>query len=133
MIDQKPRIFISYSVGDRVFAERLAASLRKLGATSSLSGHGEIAQVDWLGELKEKLANSDIAILVMPASRARSANATFFEVGAARALGKEVIVVVPDVDAIDQGNIPYDVASSVVLDALKKPIETVALKVMEAA
>lgn len=133
MSGEKRNIFISYSFADQEFAQRLAKSISNLGGLPALSGHGAIGEGDWIGGLRTKLAESDTVILVMPAPSARSANATFFEAGAARALGKDVIVVVPDLDAVDQSNIPYDVASSILLDASKKPIDAIAQKVMEAA
>jgi hypothetical protein len=127
------KVFISYSSRDREFAKILADSIARLGGDASLSEHGAVAQGDWLGNLRAKLGVSDAVVLIMPTSAARSANSTFFEAGAARALGKDVIVVIPDTAAIDQANIPYDLASTIVLDASKKPIDSVAMTVMKTA
>ena len=127
------KVFISFSSADREFAQRLASSIKDLGGTTALSGHGAISGNEWLGDLRSKLAESDTVILVMPSPSAKSANATFFEAGAARALGKNVVVVIPDIDNVDQSNIPYDVASTILLDASKKPIDAVAQEVIKAA
>lgn len=134
MSEKGRSFFISHSFSDREFAQQLATSIIKLGGKTSLSGHGTIAEGSvWLDGLRERLRASDAVILVMPSQSAKSANSTFFEAGAARALGKEVIVVVPDIQNVDQANIPFEVASSVVLDATRKSIDSIAQKVMEAA
>jgi hypothetical protein len=133
MSDEKRKVFISYSVKDREFAEKLAAAISERGAEPSLSEHGRIAKIDWLGDLRKKLGNSDAVVLVMPSASAPSANSAFFEAGAARALGKDVIVVIPDRATVDQDNIPLDVATTVVLDASKKPVSSVATTVLDAA
>lgn len=133
MSEESRRVFISYSIKDREFAEQLAAAMRERGAEPSLSEHGTVTKGDWLGELRARLGRSDAVVLVMPSASARSANSAFFEAGAARALGKDVIVVVPDTSAIEQDNIPIDVASTIVLDASKKPMSSVATTVLDAA
>jgi hypothetical protein len=128
-----PRLFISYSTRDREFVERLVAAMRERGAEPSLSEHGMSEKDDWPGDLSERLGKSDAVVLVMPPSSARSANSAFFEAGAARALGKDVIVVVPDRTTVDQGNIPFVVASTIVLDASKKSPSSIATTVLDAA
>ncbi len=126
-------IFISFSRGDREFANRLANSLGEQGSITWLSEHGVVAGSDWLRTLKDKLTESLAMVLVMPGPDAVSGNSTFFEAGAARAIGKDVIVVVPDLHGIDRSNIPFDLAKTIVVDANKQPIGTVAATVLSAA
>jgi len=125
-------LFISCSEQDREFAERLAKSLGERGRSSWMSAHGLLTDSDWLPTLKEKLANSEALVLVMPTTTAVSSNSAFFEAGAARAIGKDVVVIVPDLNEVDRTNIPYDLAKTIVVDATKQPIETVAATVLGA-
>lgn len=126
------RLFISYSHRDQDFARKLAQTLRKHGEEPWMSEHGVLAGSDWLTSLKDNLKVSDALVLIMPSTAAVSSNSAFFEAGAAKAIGKDVIVVVPDLENVDRSNIPYELASTVVLDASRKPIEVVANTVVGA-
>ena len=123
-------IFISYDQEDREFANQLAHSLEKQGITAVMSGH-EVGS-NWLEGLKDQVKLADGFILVMPEMLAPSSNSTFFEAGVARALGKEVVVVVPDLQKVDRSNIPFDLAKAVVVDAAKQPLESVTATVLGA-
>jgi|ERR1700674_305309 len=123
-------IFISYASPDREFVQELARSLDTRGGKAWLSEHGIGMGSDWLADLRSRLQKSDTVVLVMPGLTAASGNNAFFEVGAARAIGKDVVVVVRDIDTIDRTNIPLDLARMVVVDAGKQPIEQVAATVM---
>jgi hypothetical protein len=133
MSSQNPGVFISLSSHDREFAIELAKSLGEQGSNAWMSENGVLAGTDWLPTLKGKLQESAIVVLVMPTATAVSSNSAFFEAGAARAIGKDVIVVVPDLAEVDRTNIPFDLARTVVLDANKQPIRTVAATVLSAA
>ena len=133
MLDKVQEIFISYSRHDREFANQLAKSLGEQGSSAWMSEHGILAGTDWLRTLKDKLQESLAMVLVMPATTSVSGNSAFFEAGAARAIGKDVIVVVPELENVDRTNIPFDLAKAVVLDANKQPIATVAATVLSAA
>jgi len=133
MLDKVQEIFISYSRHDREFANQLAKSLGEQGSSAWMSEHGILAGTDWLRTLKDKLQESLAMVLVMPAATSVSGNSAFFEAGAARAIGKDVIVVVPELENVDRTNIPFDLAKAIVLDANKQPIATVAATVLSAA
>jgi hypothetical protein len=126
-------IFISYSHDDREFANQLAKSLSEQGSSAWMSEHGVLTGSDWLLTLKDKLQESAAMVLVMPTTTAVSGNSAFFEAGAARVIGKDIIVVVPELGNVDRTNIPFDLAKAVVLDANKQPIGTVAATVLSAA
>ncbi len=119
-------VFISYAVGDRDFATNLASSLKERGFASFVSGSDARAESKWLDLLKEKVESVDGFILVMPAKTAPSSNNAFFEAGVARALGKSVVVVVPDLEEVDRSNIPVDLADTVIVDAAKKSPKSIA-------
>jgi TIR domain len=121
------KLFISYSRHDKKFAKQLAKSLTERGGDAWLSEHGMLAGDDWLTTLKDRLKITDAFVLVMPSTTAVSSNSTF-----ARAIGKDVVIVVPDLEEVDRTNIPYDLARTVVVDASKQPIENVAETVLGA-
>lgn len=125
-------IFISYSHHDQDFAKELARSLTERGGDAVMSEHGGLDGDEWLTGLKDRLKSSDAFVLVMPTTTSSSSNSTFFEAGAARAIGKNVVIVVPDLQKVDRTNIPYDLARTVVVDATKQPIGNVAATVLSA-
>jgi hypothetical protein len=118
--------FISYSSQDRAFAADLANRLKDLGFKSILWGDDVREGGKWTDVLKDQVESSDGFVLVMPTKTSRSSNNAFFETGVARALGKSVVIVVPDIEDVDQSNIPVDLANTVIIDAAKKSLESVA-------
>lgn len=126
------KFFISYAHRDQEFAGQLAQSLRKQGGDAWMSEHGTLTGTDWLTTLKDNRKSSDALVLIMPSAAAASGNSAFFEAGAAKAIGKDVIVVVPDLESVDRSNIPYELSSTIVIDATKKPIEIVANTILGA-
>lgn len=126
------KIFISYASSDREFVQDLARSLDARGGKAWFSEHGLGVGSDWLPGLRNRRETSDAVVLVMPSLTAASSNSAFFEAGAARAIGKDVFVIVRDIEAVDRTNIPLDLAKMVVVDAGKQPIENVAATVMGA-
>ncbi|MGP8232630.1 MAG: toll/interleukin-1 receptor domain-containing protein [Methylovirgula sp.] len=119
-------VFISYDSQNRDFAANLATSLKEQGIKSFLSGNDVRAGSKWLEVLKGQVETADGFILVMPAKTARSSNSAFFETGVARALGKTVVVIVPDIEDVDRSNIPVELANAVIVDAAKKSLKSVA-------
>ena len=123
-------VFISYDNQNREFASKLATSLEKVGVKPFLSGQEFRTGSNWLEGLKDHVKTADGFVLVMPAATSGSSNSSFFEVGVARAFGKKVVVVVPDIDNVDRTNIPIDIANTVVIDAAKQPLKSVAATVL---
>lgn len=119
-------VFISHDSQNRIFAADLARSLEERGIKSFLAGNDLRADSNWLEVLKCEVQTADGFILVMPAKTAKSSNNSFFETGVARAFGKVVIVVVPDIQDVDQSNIPLEIANTVIVDAAKKSLTSVA-------
>lgn len=122
-------VFISYDSGDWAFVQRLAASLTKHGFNARTHGQ-ERRGSGWLESLKDQVQQSDGLVLVMPETTAGSSNNAFFEAGVARALGKDVVVVVPDMQKVDGSNIPVDIAKAIVIDAAKQSPESLAATVL---
>jgi hypothetical protein len=118
-------VFISYASENRAFAADLANHLSDRGIKSFLSGN-DVRGGKWLEGLRDRVETADGFILVMPAETVKSSNNAFFEAGVARALGKSVVVVVPDIEDVDQSNIPVDLADAIIVDAAKKSLKSVA-------
>lgn len=90
---KRGKVFLSYATADQSFAEKLAATLRDKGY--------EVLDPDFLGtgekiqdEILESLRDADRIIVVVPPST--SNKFVLFELGAARALGKPIMAVMPD-------------------------------------
>jgi nucleoside 2-deoxyribosyltransferase len=125
-------LFISYAHRDNDFVQQLAKSLSAHGVKPWMSSHGLDTGSNWLQSLRDQVKTADGFVLVMPDITAVSSNSTFFEAGVARALGKNVFVIVPDIDKVDRSNIPFDLAKTIVVDAAKQPIDKVASALIEA-
>lgn len=125
-------VFISYDYQNRDFANKLAISLEEQGMKSFLSGNDFRTGGNWLEDLKGHVKTADGFVLVMPTTTSVSSNSTFFEVGVARAFGKKVVVVVPDIEMVDRSNIPMDIANTIVIDAAKQSLKSVAATVVGA-
>ena len=126
------KIFISFGHGDGDFASQLGRSFAKQGISYHLSGHELHTGSDWPEGLKDDVKSADGFVLVMPETAAASSNNVFFEAGVARAFGKKVAVVVPDMQNVDQSNIPFDLAQAVVVDAKNQSLESVAATLLQA-
>ena len=86
-------VFISYSQADRELFGRLRSGIQALGANVRSDESGLKPGESWDRALREALEASDGVVLVVPEPGTPKANAAFFEVGAARALGKPVVAV----------------------------------------
>jgi hypothetical protein len=123
-------LFISYSRADRAFAERLRSRIEALGA-NAWSDESQIEPGEnWDQALRKVLEASDGVVLVVPEPGAPKANAAFFEAGAARALGKPVVAVIPEAEPSRVGELPPDVYGLAVFDGTHVPPESLAEKIV---
>ena len=126
------KVFLSFSSSDRSFAERLGRNIRALGADVV----GDDAWIEAGGNfeqaLREALEASDAVVLVVPEPGAPKANNAFFEAGAARALGKRVIAVLPSADASRAGELPPDMYGLAVFDGSRVAPESLANSIVTA-
>ncbi len=126
------KLFLSYSHRDRPFAERLGAQLRALGA-DVLSDYSSVRPGDDLqAALRDALENADGVILVVPEPGSPAANNAFFEAGAARALGKPVVAVLPNPDPARGGELPADMYGRAVFNASGLAPESLASSIVSA-
>jgi DNA-binding CsgD family transcriptional regulator len=103
------KVFLSFSQSDRPFAELLGSNIRALG-TEVVSEDAWLEPGVNLDEaLRSALETSVGVVLVVPKPGSPKANNAFFEAGAARALGKPVVAVIPSPDPSRARELPPDV------------------------
>jgi hypothetical protein len=132
MPERALRIFISYSTEDRDFAKRLGSLLTSRGA----SIFGDMTVVPggaaWADVLRTEIEQSSALILVIPSRNAANRNNVLFEAGAAKALGKPVLAVLPPKSEASSIELPTDIASLLVLDADRRSVESIADTLLQA-
>jgi len=87
---------------------------------------------EWAKAIRSSLEQADAVVIVVPEAGSTGANNAFFEAGAAHALGKLVLAVVPEHQTSRLRELPSDLLSLAVMDASKQPIEAVAKTVLHA-
>jgi nucleoside 2-deoxyribosyltransferase len=123
-------VFISYSRNDRAFAEQLRNRIQPLGANVSFDQAVIKPGENWEQALRKTLEDSDGVVLVVPEPGTAKANVAFFEAGAARALGKPVVVVLPSQESSRIREVPSEVSSLAVLDGSQIGPEALAKKIV---
>jgi len=117
------KFFLAYSRADRDYAASLAAEMERRGIRVF---HDEaIFQpgADWDGALRSALEDSNATILVLPSEGAKGANNAIFEAGAAKALGKKVLVVAR---GAGDREFPNTIADMAIFNAGSKPLQEIA-------
>ncbi len=124
-------LFISYSKADRPFAERLRKDIEALG--NNVFTDAEISSGEaWDHALRKALEATHAFILVVPEPGARNSNNAFFEAGAARALGKRVVAVLPVSDESRIGELRSDLFGQQVFDGSKAHPQSLANSIVTA-
>jgi nucleoside 2-deoxyribosyltransferase len=123
------KAFISYSRNDAAFAASLRNEIERLGVTAWLDVRDMPPGDSVYDNLRQAIEGSDALILVVPETGTSQANAAIFEAGAAKALGKPVLAVMPDARGRE---LPVSVADFAILDALRKPLADVAKSLVHA-
>jgi hypothetical protein len=126
------KLFISYSWADRSFAEGLENRIRALGVDILSDENSLRPGQDLGGALREALEASDGVVLVVPAPGTARANNAFFEVGAARALGKPVVAVIPSSEPSRIRELPTDMYELAVFDGSRINSEALAKSIVTA-
>jgi nucleoside 2-deoxyribosyltransferase len=132
--EKPPRIFLAASSKDRQFAARLSSAIEEEGGHSYFDDDLGVSAEAWQEQLLERLKDSDMAILILP-SREGEGKAALFEIGAAMALGKPVVVVVKDWSSTSSANTSFakDIAGDRIVDASRKRVQDVARDIVARA
>ncbi|HMK91215.1 MAG TPA: toll/interleukin-1 receptor domain-containing protein [Methylocystis sp.] len=117
------KFFMAYSRADRDYAASLVSELERRGVSVYRDEKALEPGVDWDSALREALNESNAAILVLPREGARGANNAIFEAGAAKAMGKKVLVVAR---GAGDREFPDTIADVAIFNAGQKPLHEIA-------
>jgi hypothetical protein len=126
------RVFMSYANEDRAFASRLGALMMERGvsvASNEATGTRGRSIDD---ALRDAIEGATALLLLIPSQHASDRNVTWFEAGAAKALGKPVLAVLPPSREPGTTELPTDLAGLLVLDADRRPLESIADMLVQA-
>ena len=125
-------LFISHALADREFAAELQRGMEKLGATVYDPVTEMKAGESLSTAIRQALEDSDGFVFVVPAPGTSGANFAFFEAGAARAMGKRIVAVMPKSEKSRMNELPSDLYGLGVFDASRKAPGDVAASLMNA-
>jgi hypothetical protein len=121
----KHRVFLSYSSQDRKLATALGRALEKLGVSAFNQADDVKAGSDWRAAFLDGIRRSDWVVVVLTQPHLAAHTWTGYEVGAAIALGKDVVVMKPSDFSIT--DLPGDLASWRTIDVDPSSPEKMAL------
>jgi nucleoside 2-deoxyribosyltransferase len=125
-------IFLSYASNDTQFARDLGRQMEQLGVeVEELSSTLKFGS-EWANGVQRRLEKADAILLIVPKAGATGANNAFFEAGAAHALGKPVLAVVPGGDLQGQRELPAEVLNFAVMRADADSLGAVARSLVNA-
>lgn len=128
----KKRVFLSYSQENAELADALARVMSQRGASVFFDKNTIHVGDRWLETLRSEIEKASALILLIPAHDGPNRNTVLFEAGAAKALGKRVLAVLPPHRSIARDEVPIDIADVVVLDMDERPIESIADMLVQA-
>lgn len=125
MSEGDKRVFISSAREDRIFAHQLGELLKQRGV--SVAGDLDTAfGSDWSDRLRRQIEDATALVLLIPSQTTANRNSIWFEAGAAKALGKPVLAVLPPGRDAGSTELPTDLAGLLVLDADRRSLDSVA-------
>jgi hypothetical protein len=132
MSETHMHVFLSYSGPDKEFARRLADLMTQRGLTVFDTRH-VVAGEHLADALRSEIEKASALIMLIPPQDASNRNWVWFEAGAARALGKRVLAVLPPARGAHARELPTNLADVMVLDADERPLEGIADMLVSAA
>lgn len=124
------QVFISYSVRDKDFAQELAGQLERQGISVVFDKRLHPGD-EWPNVFRKQIEASSALILLVPSTDSPSRNNLWFEAGAAKALGKRVLAVLPP--GRTPKELPTDIADIIILDTNERPLDRIAATLAKAA
>lgn len=109
----KPSVFISYSRRDADLANSVAVALERLGFNALDPGRNLRPGDDWRKAIQAAIRRSEAVILVA-SPHSLTSSWSLYEAGMAEALGKKVMVLLPNTHSAAE--LPADVASNAIVD-----------------
>lgn len=131
MPDNKKRVFISYAHEDKTFASELGNLMKERGVSVFLDTDLTSGSF-WSDVLRREIERATALVLVIPSHNVANRNNIWFEAGAAKALGKPVLAVLPPKHDAGTVDLPTDIAGLLVLDADRRSLESVTDTLLQA-
>lgn len=122
------RVFLSYAHSDEKFASWLSKALSEAGAHAVDDAQRKPGD-DWEEAILANIRTSDIVVFVVPEREGAGRNA-LAELGAARALGKRIVAVVPSASRYQNADVARIVSGSAVVDASALPEDALVKAIM---
>jgi hypothetical protein len=129
MSDTK-HVFLSSARGDRKWAEDLASLMTRRGVSVFFSDFDLAPGFPWAEVIRKEIEKASALVLLIPSNDVPNRNNIWFEAGAAKALGKRILAVLPP--SHRSVDLPSDIADVLVLDADKRPLESIADTLVQA-
>jgi TIR domain-containing protein len=125
------RVFFSYSWDDRAFADELRQAMAEhhvhvWDPASDLAVGSEIP------DIKKTLTNSDLFVYIIP-EKEGSGKGSLLELGAAKALGKRIIAVLPDSGRVANSAVAARLADLLVVNEGRRSPKDIVKKILERA
>ena len=131
MPENRKRVFISYAHEDKAFARKLGDLMKKRGASVFLDIDVTPGSL-WSDVLRTEIEQANALVLVIPSHHVVNRNNIWFEAGAAKALGKPVLAVLPPKREAGSIELPTDIAGLIVLDADRRSLESITDTLLQA-
>ncbi len=110
----RPTVFISYSRRDAELGQRFAIALKRLGL-KALDPERELRPgEDWRHSVQSAIKQSDVVVTLVSTPASLQSSWTSYEVGVAEALGKRVLLLLPNKYSVTQ--LPADFASMQIVE-----------------
>jgi nucleoside 2-deoxyribosyltransferase len=109
------RVFLSYAHGDRAFGAKLRRGLTDAGVDTFDAAHTAAGE-SVFEKLRRQIADSDLVVFVVPSFEGEG-RWTLAEVGAARALEKQIIAILPNSARYANSNFARAITELPILDA----------------
>ena len=129
--ERSKRVFLSYAAKDREFAHQLRETLVRRGASVFMDESVSPGE-KWSEGLRKEIENATALILLIPSLESSNRNDVWAEAGAAKALGKPILAVLPPRHKGTRRELPTDIAGLLVLDTDERPLENTADTLLQA-
>jgi len=110
----RPNVFISYRQRDAEVAQRLAAALKNFDVEAYNPAHELRSGEDWRKSIQSAIRSADAVVVVALAPQNLSSSWTSYETGIAEALGKRVMLLLPNRNSVTE--LPGDFASTQIVE-----------------
>jgi hypothetical protein len=123
------QVFLSYARDDADFAAKLRKALTDRGAKAFDAPKDVQPGVDYWTSIQDQLRRSDLVVFVVPRHEGQGKSA-LIELGAAKALGRRIVAVLPDRIRTSNSEIASSLGNTYFLDSTGKNVGELADQVL---